>query len=404
MDPQGVRCCIGGTVAAVMLLLACRGPAPLSGPAGRTPARSGDTAAYEVVDLGTLGGRCSSAQCTYAADVNARGQVVGVSVTASGDRHAFLWRDGIMTDIGTLGGSWSVASAINGSGHIAGISVAASGETHVFLHSNGTLLDLGPALSWTSVRLNNRGQVAWTAPMPDGTRHAVLWTDGVRLDLGALGDTGSSTAHGLDDLGRVVGGSNERPFLWQAGVMRELPSLGGPAWASDLNGRGQVVGTSYGHRPPQRSAPAHALVWEGDRTVSVGRLPEDSFSSGVLINDAGQVVAHSYPFSWYPPRSFLWQGGDVTRLTTAYQYYEIRAMNDGGVLVGEQRLGNRDQRAVIWERGVATLLPLVEGTAHSSATAVSNTGEVVGWARTDGWPSRWHAVLWRKATAAPPVM
>ena len=52
-------------------------------------------------DLGTLGGSYS-----YCLGINARGQVVGESVTAAGETHAFLWEAGTgMQDLGTLGGA-----------------------------------------------------------------------------------------------------------------------------------------------------------------------------------------------------------------------------------------------------------------------------------------------------------
>jgi len=63
------------------------------------------TTRFPIIDLGTLGGNSSSAT-----DVNARGQVVGLSETESGERHAFLWTtDDGMIDLGTLGGSSSTA-------------------------------------------------------------------------------------------------------------------------------------------------------------------------------------------------------------------------------------------------------------------------------------------------------
>lgn len=52
-----------------------------------------------TTDLGTLGGRYSDAVC-----INKNGQIVGKSETVAGETHAFLWQDGVMTDLGTLGG------------------------------------------------------------------------------------------------------------------------------------------------------------------------------------------------------------------------------------------------------------------------------------------------------------
>ena len=55
---------------------------------------------YKVLDLGTLGGSLS-----IAFGLNDRGQVEGFSTRlGDGSVHAFVWRDGIMTDLGTLGG------------------------------------------------------------------------------------------------------------------------------------------------------------------------------------------------------------------------------------------------------------------------------------------------------------
>ena len=68
---------------------------------------------------------------TTAGDINDRGEAVGSSDTASGGRHAVLWRDGEVIDLHTLGTS-SSATAIGPRGHIAGTYVATSGETRAF--------------------------------------------------------------------------------------------------------------------------------------------------------------------------------------------------------------------------------------------------------------------------------
>ena len=68
-----------------------------------------------MTDLGTLGGNYSLAH-----GINNSGQVVGESATANGYYHAFLYSSGTMTDLGTLGGSRSGAWCINASGQVVG--------------------------------------------------------------------------------------------------------------------------------------------------------------------------------------------------------------------------------------------------------------------------------------------
>jgi probable HAF family extracellular repeat protein len=77
---------------------------------------------YTVTDLGTLGGTFSQAF-----GINNKESVVGFS-TLTGDTalHAFLWRKGLMTDLGTLGGSdslpYSQAFSVNERDEVVGFS------------------------------------------------------------------------------------------------------------------------------------------------------------------------------------------------------------------------------------------------------------------------------------------
>jgi probable HAF family extracellular repeat protein len=72
----------------------------------------------QMIDLSPL---------TVAYGINDRGQVVG---QANG--HATLWQDGRLIDLGALGGS-SVARGINNYGEVVGNSVTLSGQTHALL-------------------------------------------------------------------------------------------------------------------------------------------------------------------------------------------------------------------------------------------------------------------------------
>jgi probable HAF family extracellular repeat protein len=102
-------------------------------------------AADGIHDLGTLGGRASNAT-----GINASGQVVGTAETGAHERHAFLYGDGVMKDLGALGGD-SEASAINASGQIVGKSRIEKKAQHfwnappasrAFLYQNGVMTDL----------------------------------------------------------------------------------------------------------------------------------------------------------------------------------------------------------------------------------------------------------------------
>ena len=72
---------------------------------------------------------------TYARGINEQGQVIGYTVTAGRDQHAFITGpNGVgITDIGTLGGENSVAEGINGAGRVAGWSETAGGSAHAFI-------------------------------------------------------------------------------------------------------------------------------------------------------------------------------------------------------------------------------------------------------------------------------
>ena len=89
-------------------------------------------AGYQVTDLGTLPGGAYS----RALGINSRGQVVGFSHIASNTSHAFLWEDGVMTDLNNLVGDvrdlvLETAIAITDAGQIVGVALVGD-QHHLF--------------------------------------------------------------------------------------------------------------------------------------------------------------------------------------------------------------------------------------------------------------------------------
>lgn len=129
-------------------------------------------------DLGTLGGRSSSAL-----DINDNGGIVGSSDVGL-YFHAFFYENGAMQDLGTLPGrQTSIAVAINNFGQIIGNSYlnAFSGGSP-FIYQSGTMYDLNdlinPLSGWvlnSAMDINDAGQIVGVG-MISGQSRAFLLT------------------------------------------------------------------------------------------------------------------------------------------------------------------------------------------------------------------------------------
>jgi probable HAF family extracellular repeat protein len=339
----------GGITAAWMLaLVACateEAPTEPELAAGATPGLH-----YTVRDLGTLGGSYS-----FAFGINRDGAVVGGSATGDGQEHAFLWRNGTMTDLGVLaGGTSSGARAINRSGDVVGGS------------STG-----------------------------DGSARAVLWSQGVMTDLGTLDGFGQSAANSINDVGQVVGYSddaetgNSHAALWQNGAVTDLGTLGGAfSQAYDINGSGQVVGDSR-----VASEDWHAFLWQNGVMTDLGTLG-GSASHAQGINDDGDVVGWSENAKGIT-HAVQWTHGAIIDLgpfdggqgfATAINIQDLKV----GFLGGSRSVPSGP---AIFERRRATLLPTLGGTG-GSADDVNDAGQVAGSSTTSTNNPDPHAVLW----------
>jgi probable HAF family extracellular repeat protein len=282
----------------------------------------------KAINLGTVPGGTES----IASAVNSRGQVVGVSNNDVPDAtsifgfptqtRAFLWQNGVLRDLGTLGGPDAVASFVNDRGQVAGFSYTdftvnpSTGvpTTHPFLWKNGKMTDLGtlggtvagPLIGFTFGYFNNHGELVGASNLAgDVTQHPFLWTEPEGMkDLGTLGGT-FGYANWINDAREVVGIANTvgdqflHAFLWKDGVMTDLETVGSDpsSEAKSINSRGQVVGASFDLSTA--NVDLHGFLWEdGGPIVDLNTLVPPG--SGVTvtnafdINDRGEIAGNGF--------------------------------------------------------------------------------------------------------------
>lgn len=220
--------------------------------------------------------------------INEAGQVVG------GNGHAFLWSaaEG-MVDLGTLGGWYSLAHDINDLGQVVGHSVTGSGEDHAFLWSSELgMIDLGTLGGNESQArgINERGQVVGFSRIATGEWRAFLWTRKAgMINLGSLG--GESRAYDINDKGVVVGysldgaGTGIFPFRWSKADGME--SLGIYGIARGINDSGEIVGSAY--TPP---AEEHAFFWSKHAGMVALDRPANFVARAENINSQAMIVGN----------------------------------------------------------------------------------------------------------------
>jgi probable HAF family extracellular repeat protein len=177
-----------------------------------------------ICELGTLGGSSSVAFA-----LNDREQIVGRSRTARGEQHAFLYENGIMKDLGTLGGNLSTARAINARGWIVGSARRSTpGPLYAFVVMQGVMHELGTLGGDYSeaFAINDAGLIVGAAQTSSGEPHAFACFQGAMTDLGTLGGS-YSLALGVNDRGDIVGEAETahgevHAFLYRDGTMHDL--------------------------------------------------------------------------------------------------------------------------------------------------------------------------------------
>jgi probable HAF family extracellular repeat protein len=378
---------------------------------------------YTVTDLGPVGNPFS--QANY---VNNPGQVTGLDTAADGSQHAVLWYEGLFKDISQpgLGGPNSGAGGANDFGQVIGGAETSEVDPNnenfcgygtglqclAFLWENGVMTAL-PTLGGTNAswgQINNRGEIAGYAEEdkadPDcpgtvavnGLGPQILYFEPVIWGpkpseirrLNPLKGDSVGIAFSINDESQAVGMSgtcantvlpgpaaSAHAVLWEKdGTVRDLGNLGGtvnPQVLADgnaaflINNYGQVAGVSAlpeiksaecpGDPPNPNCFPFHPFLWTPETGMQdLGVLPGDFVGAGLGLNNKGEVVGPSISAPGLAagnPRVFLWRDGVMHDLNSLVPpdsplYLLIAyAINDAGQIAGFGADNNGDIHAFL---------------------------------------------------------
>lgn len=327
-------------------------------------------------DLGSLPGTNSS----FAWWINERGWIAGGSengvidpIAGVPEVNAVLWHNGRINNLGTLGGNQSVAFGVNSQGQVTGYATNAipdpwpfffsyGTQMRAYLWQNGRMRDLGTLGGPDSggLYVNDRGHVSgvsFTSDVPEASTgippvEPFLWDGRKMLSIGTLGGVwgqvlgmnnkdqvigNSSTADG--PAACLIGGPGCHAFLWERGRITDLGTLGGTfAIPTMLNELGDVVGAAN----TVNDETVRAIRWKEGAVQDLGGVDGDPCSWAWGTNNKGQIVGISVPMCdlSIAPRAFLWEHGEMIDLNTRivgdanFQLVYAEAINDRGEIAG----------------------------------------------------------------------
>ncbi len=347
---------------------------------------------YQVSSLPTLGGTSSAGN-----SINDQTWVAGYSrLTGNQSRHAALWRNGSLLDLGTLGGpnssvTWSVK---NTQGIIVGISQTADPEP------------LGEA--WSSAAF-------YSGPFTVGFINlGFIWENGQMRGLPNFPGGNNGFATGANNLGEAVGWAEDEfhdpqcvapqvlqflPAKWTLGppdVIQDLPLFPGDSSgaATAINDNGQIVGISgICDQAVGRHTARHAVLWENGTVIDLGNLGAQWWNTPTAINQRGDIVGFAGDPAFVDGdilHAFIWTREDGIRHLKPLKHHspehvdsEAYGINEKGQVVGTSCDANFvDCHAVIWDHSSnpTDLNDLKGGFPIRLETAkdINNNGEITG--------------------------
>jgi probable HAF family extracellular repeat protein len=326
-------------------------------------------ARWHLTDLGTLGGPFSRATA-----INSAGQVVGFSTPEGGttrEPHCFLWERGRMRDIGKLPGSAGCQPvAIDDAGDVAGNSGA-----HAFFWRGGLFTDLGEG---EVVGMNGRGWVAVAT-----NARSFVWHGGVRTRLPSSVEPTLIEDNG-DLVVTVFLASGKRAAVWHAGKLRLLPLLAGAteSFALGVNAAGAIAGTNL--FTAGSGFHTKAVLWRDGAVTSIPAPNRGDAEAVSGLGEVGVLTTSGDAGVGMSAASYVWSNGKLLPLNG---WVDFTCANHH-LLAGQRR------HAFVWMNDKLTWLP----AKRSGVNGVNESDQIVGWTVVEGakvgGTAPVHAALW----------
>lgn len=277
------------------------------------------SARYTLIDLGGL----------FPQDVNDAGHAAG-----SAGGFAYLYKDGTVVPLGTLGGSYSFAFALNNRDEVAGYSETATGAQKPFLYTQNKMVDILPTAGFGHANgLNDSGVVVGV-----GEPGAFIYNGGTITLIPAT----DAEPYAINNHGEVTGDvfrGGLRGFYYSAGVVKEIPLPSATSvQPTAINDRGEIVG----FMSSSAFLYEHPFIFSGGEAKELGAFPREVRAWALGINNLGQVVGF---FTGTDGGAFIYENGLVTDLNTQVDFpasgisilNSARAISNTGYIVGSGR-------------------------------------------------------------------
>ncbi len=343
------------------------------------------------------------AKATFAARMNAQGQIVGAysdkpNTPAFTLPHGFLLHNGVFKSIDFPGASRTQPFGINNLGQIVGEYVDQNGRSHGFLWDNNvfTTIDAPGGMSTIAFDINDSGQIVgipFTRLVIAGSGPAFLRdANGVFTKINLPGSS-RVFPYGINNKGQIVGDyidavGNAHGFLLDKGVVTKIavPDATGISLVHDINEGGQLAG-AY-------DILSHGYLKDTSGSFTTIDHPDTNRLTGepIGINNLGQIVG-GYVDAAGTFHGFLRDERGFTKIDfpDALESFSSK-INENGQAVGRYIDRERKVHGFLFDNGDYTSID-VPRARLTEALDIDNNGRIVGQYQDDDEGRRFHGFL-----------